>query len=66
MKKLHLVRNAKSVSAFQGGKRVAMCMSDDFEIVLKPRKNVQRRPLPVPVRGMFDSIIQARGRYDLL
>lgn len=62
--KLHNVTNAKSVSSFIGNKRIALCMRDDVEIPLKPRKNYKRKPLPVPVKVMWNNIITAKGRYD--
>ena len=63
-KNLMQVVGKKSVSLYAGGKRIALCAREDVEIAVKPRINIPQKPRPVSVKVMFDSIIQAKGRYD--
>ncbi len=62
--RIHTIQGKKSVTTYVNGKRVASCMRDDIEIPLKPRVNVPRREREVPLRVMFDAIIQEKGVHD--
>lgn len=63
MKSMHNVVMRKSTSHFYGGRQVACVAREDVPVIVLPRKNTKRKPLPVPVNVMYNHIICAKGRY---
>lgn len=56
------LKHKKSVNVFLNGRQIAMCQRDDEVFDLRPRKNMQRKELPVRVAVMYDRILTASSK----